>query len=153
MYDSLQQAKEDIRQGWRTQDGAICPCCNQKVKLYKRSIYAVPAIELINLYHLDISHYGDYHHISSFCKEVPVVSKLLFWDLVEERINEDSEKRTSGYWRITGKGVDFVEGQTMVPKYAYVFNSMAYEYSVEKHSIQEALGDNFSYPELMGWLL
>jgi len=38
MYDSLQQAKEDIRQGWRSQNGAICPCCNQKSQKPLRQI-------------------------------------------------------------------------------------------------------------------
>ncbi len=156
MIDSLQQAKNDIRQGWETPDGATCPCCNQKVKLYPRQVYSAPARALINLYLFQ----GGYHHIRDLKVDLggSDFSKLKYWGLIEHAprdipILDDPKKRTSGYWAITDKGEDFVENKIRIPFYCYIYNDHKYNESEETKSIVEAIGDEFDYRELMGYLI
>jgi hypothetical protein len=160
MEDTLQKAKNDLRQGWKTSKGATCECCGQKVKLYKRKILGVMAFGLISLYRMSKHE----HPRKSFHRNDILphdnsgsFAKLKYWGLIEEDINSDPEKRCSGYWSITDLGIDFVEERAVVPKYAYTYNMKVvfdlYDDPEEKIGIREALGNKFSYPELMGFLI
>jgi hypothetical protein len=58
-------------------------------------------------------------------------------------------KKTSGYWRITQRGVDFVHGSLRVERWMMVYNDEVLEKSTEFVSIRECLGKEFRYDELM----
>ena len=155
-YDGLsvmQRAKNDLMQGWDTPAGAICACCGQKVKRHKRRVYSVPAAELVRLYRLNRDDRESFHHISAFAHPIPVISKMVYWGLVESRINTDSKKRTSGYWRITDKGVSFVKGELTIPSFVYVYNNRVDEISGEHVSIIDCLDESFNYADVMGLLI
>jgi hypothetical protein len=150
---TLEEAKQVLRDGW--QKGVICPCCTQFVKLYKRPMYATQAYSLIRLYKLCQEDYT-YHHIT---KLMPAQSsgggdmaKLVYWGLIEEmpKDEETNEKRTSGYWRITRKGTDFVEGSTTVKSHIKIFDGEFYGFMGKEVSIRDVLGKKFDYEELMG---
>lgn len=84
-------------------------------------------------------------------------AKLKHWALVEERPieehdKEDKEKKSSGWWGITHRGIQFAKNEITIPKHAFIFNSKSYQpISPDKTiNIIEALGDKFNYSELIG---
>jgi len=157
--DTLQRAKNDLKQGWKTPNGANCPCCGQLVKLYKRKITAMAVYELICLYKKSPtdSHYYQYFHRGEFMPNVNHSggdwARLKHWGLIEALENTNPEKKCSGYWCITHKGRDFVEGRIKLPKYIKVYNNKAQITDSELVTVQEALTHKFNYPELMGYLI
>ena len=64
------------------------------------------------------------HHNREFKKDISAgdFHKFRYWEIVEAGINDDSQKRDAGTWRITEKGRAFVEERITVPKLAYVYN-------------------------------
>jgi len=70
-------------------------------------------------------------------------AKLRFWGLIEER-----DDIRVGYWRPTQAGIDFADGVSVEPRYAYVINNSVVEWSDEKTDIYAALGNKFSYRDI-----
>lgn len=141
--------------------GSTCPCCNRFGKIYRRKINSGMSAVLILLYHHRAQ--SSFHHVPTLINsETPAAvaaairgdfAKLRYWDLLEEqalRVGESVVKRTSGKWRITDEGVQFVEGTLSVPKYVLVYNSEAFRTDGEYVSIHDTLRNKFSYAELMG---
>ena len=159
--DTLQAAKNDLRQGWLTPQGAICDCCHQTVKLYKRKMAGMAVRELIDLFKITDLNNPEFFHRSKFIKTVYYScgdwAKLRHWGLISEKQNEDSSKKSSGEWRITEKGIDFVMGKIKVPSHIYIYNKETYNLvgapESENIGVVEALGNKFNYPELMGYLI
>ncbi len=145
---TLAQAKDWIAA--RFDEGADCPCCDQRVQRYRRKLNSNMAVFLISLVrasrarsattwisHLDLSYRGrDYSTVS-------------FWGLAETAVVADGDKRTSGMWRITPKGVAFARGGLSVPSHVYIYNNQELGFSEAEIGIVEALGSRFNYQELI----
>jgi len=148
---TLEEAKQYLRDNY--EKGTECLCCKQRVQLYKRKLNAGMCYGLIALYR--ISNGNDFIHIpTEFTKRKinnsnTELSKLAYWGLIEEKKNEDSSKRTSGYWRITQRGIDFVNKKILLPRHALIYNGKCRGFTKEGVSIIMALGDKFNYDELM----
>jgi hypothetical protein len=139
------------------EEGAECPCCVQLARLYKRSLNSPMArllIWLVRQHHSDARWYTIH--------EFPLIqgrrgggdfAKLTYWGLIEEQPKdpEDTEKRTSGIWRPTAKGVDFAHARIRVPKRVHLYNNTQVGWDEEQVSIRQALGKKFDYHELTGW--
>ena len=132
-------------------DGTICPVCDQYARRYKRKLNSSMARGLIWL--VDASTEKSWVNIHA----LPMIqsrrggefSKLVHWGLVEAKPNEDPHKKDSGWWRPTQEGIDFAMGHTNVPVYVYLYNNEVDFTSDKVGSIQDALGKEFSYEELM----
>ena len=158
MIDSLQQAKNDIRQGWETPKGVVCKCCGQLVKVYPRQVYKTIAVRLIKLYRLHQTGAAEYYHLSKIGTPTNGggdFTKLRYWRLIEQRPDlEDPDKKSDGYWKITQAGINFVEGKKSIIKYCHVYNNVVGYRSGGQINIHDALGkEKFNYPELMGYLI
>lgn len=125
-----------------------CPCCDQMVKLYKRRINKSMATDLIRLHQYGK---GGYMHVEDFVapRSTREVSKLKLWDLVETMPNDNPDKKSTGMYRITKKGEDFVEGKVMVRTYVQMYNNKFYGFDGGMVTISDALKEKFSYSELM----
>lgn len=151
--DTLAEAKEYLRNNWET--GAKCPCCTQYVRLYKKRIYAPAAKWLIAFYRLSKNRPNEWIHIREILGPNPMATTgngtciLHYWDLIEEKINLDTKKRCSGFWRITEQGRLFVENKILLPKHAKTFDGKRYGFSGPMLSIKDALGSHFDYEKLM----
>lgn len=148
--ETLKEAKNHLRENYER--GVNCPCCGQFVKKYKRSVYARIAKYLINLYHLNKHDSSKYFSVDEIkVKGDGDFAKLLYWNLIEEmpKNETDTHKRTSGFWRITPLGKDFVENKIKISKYALVYNSKLLGFEGEQTSIIECLGKDFNYQELI----
>jgi hypothetical protein len=152
---TIKEARDYLFDEKNFSKGKICPCCDQHVKLYRRSIHHAMARGLIEAYKLGAD--KEFIHVPTALLGVAInstaaeFSKLRYWNLVEEMINEDTKKRCSGYWKLTKEGVDFVLNRTRLPKYVYTYNQKALDtgFEYEDINISEALNNIFDYQELM----
>lgn len=148
-FETLEEAKQYLRDNW--EKGADCPCCTQRVQLYKHKLPASSVFALIRLYKLG----EGYHHVRDFAEGLEGVrrssmfAELRYWGVVEDKANEDPTKRKSGLWKITEKGKDFVEEKIKLPSYVRLFDGNAYGVVGDEISVREALGNKFNYEEMM----
>lgn len=147
---TLTDAKIFVRQYFNAGKSVTCPCCDQLVKLYHRSIHPRMARALIQLHRLTI-YDNRYYHVAEIGADKlgGDFAKLRYWGLITAMPNTDKSKRASGYWKITPYGTSFVLGQVKISKYRYMYNSRVFGFSEETIDIFEALNDKFDYSELM----
>lgn len=131
-----------------------CPCCGRSAQMYDRTIHQSIARQLILLYRAGNGPHRDYVHTRELLlpgtSGVGDFSKAKYWQLVEEiGINENKKRRTSGLWRLTQKGVDYVTNRLAVPKHAYVYDDELWSLSDDTATIQDALGETFDYAAVM----
>ncbi len=139
--------------------GAVCPCCDQLAKRYKRKLNSSMAYALLLIYRHFKTH-TDWLHVPEYLEEVcntgPTKrggdwAKMVHWGLIvgkDDETRTDGSKRT-GFYKITQKGIDFVRGRIRVPKYAHLYAAKCIALSPDDTSISEALGSRFNYSELM----
>ena len=145
---TIEEAKKYLRENM--QEGVPCPCCTQMVKIYKRKLTSGMAVALIRLYHESGGDTSKYVHITKLGHlNGGEFAQLKRWNLIEEAINEDTSKRTSGTWAITPKGIKFVKRQIEVPSHLYTFDSKTVGVVDETVDIKTALGRKFNYAEMM----
>lgn len=145
--ETLSEARKYLRENW--EKGVLCPCCTQRVQLYRHKVNAQITKCLIQMYRLN----GDdwVHVLQDLKPSNRMYSLARFWGLIEPKGDTpEDDKKSSGYWRLTSKGVSFVLGQITIPKYAYIFNDKVYRFSPDQVTIREALTSKFSYHELLG---
>lgn len=148
----VKDAKKYITENF--EEGVVCPCCDQFVKLYRRQINVTMAKMLIKFYQMNQDEQR-WYHISEITGSENTsggdFAKLRFWGLVEEmeKDPDDTETRTSGMWRITERGKLFARGELMVERYARIFNQKLYRMEGEMIDIRHSLGKRFDYEELM----
>lgn len=153
--ETIREGKNHLKKHARK--GTTCPCCGQFVKIYKRKIDSGMAQGLIAAYKKGAD--KDFIHVPTALLGVQInsstsqFSKLRYWDLVEEQVNNDTKKRTSGHWKLTDKGIDFVLRRSSVKKYVYTYNQKIVDFGdsdeMEDVNIEQCLGNHFNYQELM----
>lgn len=141
--------------------GAICPCCTQIAKRYKRKLSSSMAYALILIYRA-FRKQSAWLHVPEYLTEVCSTgatfrggdwAKMTHWGLIEpkeDEVRKDGSKR-NGLYKITALGNAFVENRVRVPKYVFLFASKCLGLSEETISIEEALRkkNGFNYDELM----
>lgn len=147
-YDdwSLEDAKAWLRE--RLNDGATCPCCQQRAQIYRRKINSGMARALLEQWRVarqDVVHtrglWKDYTHEGG---------QLAWWGLIEQDPMRRDDGGKSGWWRITDDGRRFIHNRLLVPKYARIYDSRLMGFDHTKQvSIIDALGTRFDYHELM----
>jgi hypothetical protein len=146
---TIQEAKNFLQTN--KEKGCICPCCGQNVKIYKHLMNAKKALYLIKIYKATLQ--GNWCNVMQIAKaDNGDYAKLRFWGLIEESKEIPTEDvKSNGLWRITRKGIQFVRGELRIPKYARVYDNRFYGFHDEDDliTIHDALGEKFSYYELM----
>ena len=160
---TLQDAATWVQE--RVRRGAVCPCCDQMAKLYKRKLnssmaFALVLIRQAFLTQTDWLHVPEY--LTKVCRNSRYAkysattrggdwSKLVHWKLIVPMNDEtrgDGSTRV-GFYKVTDLGIDFVDGRVSVPKHAFLYAQKCIRMSEDKTTISEALGDKFNYGELM----
>lgn len=151
---TLKEAQEYVERG--RVKGVACPCCNQYAKDYRRQVNRAMARFLLWLVEEFEAREDKDAWIS--VNDGPLIqhrrgggdfAKLAHWGLIEQMPNDDANKRTSGFWRPTQKGIDFAHDRITIEKYLTLYNNEVLAVSKEMVSIRDALGKNFNYAELM----
>ena len=136
-------------------DGVECPCCGQDCVLRKEHVDYAKAYALIELWNM--ARNGDWVHVDDIRifkgKTAATLggrfASLRYWGLIEEKYNEDTRKRCSGFWKITQFGCDFVLKKARVPKTWRVFDMTQFYSEGEMVDIRQCLGKHFDYEEVL----
>jgi hypothetical protein len=143
---SLAEAERETMEILRWQkNGGVCPCCKQRVKVYRRYISSAMAMGLYLMAHetKNGTAKDDVHkiqeangktthwlHIENFLKQLPIpssirgdVAKLTKWGLLEpEGKPKDDNNPSNGYYRVTPTGFAYIQGLFNLPRYKWVYN-------------------------------
>jgi len=147
--DTLEKARTSLLRD--INQGTVCPCCDRYAKIYKRKLTSSMAYALILIYgYFKLANPTQWLHVEDHLKRIPGIpssirgdfAKLVHWGLLEA-------SGENGYYRITDWGRVFVEGEHFAARYVFIYNGVIMKFSEEETTIQEALGDRFSYAELM----
>lgn len=143
----------ELREKWQitiSTDGGCCPVCDRFGKQYKRPINKTMVDSLKWLYEngpnfewVDVAHTAPKTVVGT-----NQLSILKHWGLIEQKPNKDDAKKTSGIWRITIKGKEFVLGQITIPKYIITYNDILDRYEGNEVAIHE-ISQGFNYNEVM----
>lgn len=145
---TLQECKDWLRR--HHVRGVECPSCGQFVKKYRRPINASWARSLIWMTRqgdrwIDVPKEAPRYVLSS--REF---AKLVHWDMIEERPNDDKKKRTSGQWRVRPVGFAFARGEIVVPPAVWLYNNTFQGFCTKPQvSIRDVLKKKFDYEALM----
>tara|TARA_Y100001963_G_scaffold67785_1_gene94449 strand:- start:206 stop:706 length:501 start_codon:yes stop_codon:yes gene_type:complete len=157
--ETIEDARERLRS--KLDEGTRCPCCDQYAKRYQRKLNSSMAAALCWMW--TTARQAIESSATDVWIDVPAQApawvlkareypKLAWWGLIEEKPRQPGSKgRTSGMWRVTQAGADFVRGGRPVAQYAYVYNGTVEDFSTHHTWIREALSNRFDYRELMGF--
>ncbi len=146
---TVKEVRDLLRQA--AVDGANCPCCKQRVKVYRRLLISMNARALIAMH---VESGRDWVHIptlmrrrlSDVAHRGGYVTMSQHWGLIEEATDErrgDGGRR--GWWRLTDAGESFVLHGLRVPRVARIYNGRCLGLDVSEGyvSIQDVLGTDF----------
>jgi len=162
-FETVAYAREKLFADMRAKEKRHCPCCGHYCQYYKRKLHRVMALDVIWLYRQHQKTPWEFVRVQNrklggrqYSADTGDLGKLKHWQLVEQMPNLNEDKKTSGYWRITMRGIAFAQKQITVPKYALLYLDEVIEFSEERITLADALPDWFSYRELMnpsddGW--
>ena len=151
--DTIQKANDVMSTGKPTS----CPCCSQVAKVYKRHLHRSACLTLIDIYKRSGWYVGEdgvigwYVHVT----DLKIISQdfhiAKHWRLIEQapKDAENKTKKTSGYWRITQNGQEFVENKLKIQEWVHTYNKQVLGFTGELVSIKDCLGEGFDYQELM----
>ncbi len=145
-YESqtLEQARDAVREG--RDDGIVCPCCDQLVKVYRRKINAQMATAAAWMARRGGDGYIDMSTAPPEILRNREYSRLALWMLVEAEPGRNASGSKRGRWRLTDLGRSFVRGSLRVPRCLYVLNGKVVDASRETLTIAEVEG--FSLDEV-----
>lgn len=157
---SLSEARAYVQR--RRDDGVRCPCCEQFAKVYRRHINDAMARALIEMFKV-LGTSEEFMHMTSFAganaEQLRLwrggdYAKLRYWGLIEEKPldhAESADKRSSGFWRMTPRGVNFVLRRITVPKYVYLYDGLEVKVDGPNPDVDilDCLKKKFNYADLM----
>lgn len=146
LFETIAQAKSYLKENH--EKGVKCPCCDQMVKLYHIKLGSNMAMFLISLVNLYQTYNRPIHY-----KECKFESRnypfLQHWGLAHTNISETPDKKTSGLWMPTERGINFVNKMIKIQSTALIYNNKCFGFEGENITIEEALGNKFNYNELV----
>ena len=150
---SLAEAIREMRE--KIEEGTTCPCCGRFVKLYKRKLHAEMAAFLCRLvarWRREQRYYSTRELCPALTKSATDGSYLVHWGLLEREPipNRNEAGGKAGMYRPTDRGIAFVEGRITVASHIHILCGEIVGFSLDNIGAREALGDRFSYDELMG---
>ena len=130
--DTLSQAKKD----WLVTlkgEGGNCPCCGRFGKIYERPLNQRTVRGLAWFYKAELSgkfdNCGGWVYVPSFGPRWMMRTynhnTLKWWGLLDTKFD------SPGFWRITRKGVSFVEGLISVPLKVWHYKDTPFGFSEE----------------------
>lgn len=139
--------KAELLSGQKTD----CPCCGRYAQVYKRHINCTIARQLIML-HKKADR--NYLHASLLIPSGQTgqgdLTKAKYFKLIEAMPEESEVKKSSGFWRLTEKGLGFIKGEILIPEYVLIFDDNVIGVSETHIDIKQSLASGgFNYSDLM----
>lgn len=146
----LNTAKNYVNELRYRKEGVVCPCCNQKAKVWKKSIVSTSVADLIMLVRLFDGEHALHKEDFTLTPKDRNFSQLVFWKLVYPEIsNSKTSMRKAGMWVPTQEAYDFVTKVSKIPKYIQTYNNEFLGYDGEEIDVVEALNGKFDYDDLI----
>lgn len=139
MTDTLREARRNLKAHFDAGKAATCPCCGQTVKRYPRKITSTMARQLARLYRAYPRSLTSTELQDNVDGGNRMYSMLRHWQMVEE---------TELGWRITRRGINFVDGLISTPKFAFVYNNKLVGFSEERVRFEDCVDAHFDMAEL-----
>lgn len=148
MHDLLYRFIQALKDGWQ----GCCPHCGRWAQVYRRTLHTSVCLQLAALYRADGS--MDYVHTSKLLRAGSTGTgdfcKAKYWNLIQSKPDhEQDEKKSSGYWMLTTKGLDFVRHGGFIEKYALIYDDKVIGYKGPMVTFQQCVGKKFNYLELL----
>lgn len=153
---------EQLRQTWKSTihgDGGKCPCCDRFGKVYARGINETMAKSLQWLYNQNMTKgMREWIDVPNTADKAVLrtnqLATLRWWGLVERMTPPPDEKKNktkhSGMWRITLKGMDFVEGRTTTARQVFTYaGEVVGQTDDEQITFDDCKGKKFSIDSTM----
>jgi len=147
--NSVDEAREYVRETLRRDIRRGCPCCGRDVYLYKRPLNATMARTIIKLWRAGGEE--DFVHVPGLSGDTHEGSQLSWWGLAVSSLERRSDGGKRGEWKLTRYGVDFVLDDASIPRYARTFDAHCFWLEGEPRTIIDCLKDPFHYRRLMGF--
>ena len=144
------QVDEQIKS--KCESGIFCPMCGQYAKKYRRKFNSAIAKFLIKLYRLQSAYDRYYTTRELYPRDNKASTKGVLarhWGLIEVRETQNEGGAPAGTFKLTEKGLRFVNRLEYVPAYVYIYNGECLGLDGDQLSILEALGNKFDYEELL----
>jgi len=138
-----------------------CPTCKQQVRINKDKQTDSSTKNLLNLYYLTKTQpENKWFPSSKFCKGRNGAGRfaaLRHHGIISEmkpnqNNTNDGQKRNSGLWTLTDKGIQYCEGKITIPKYILTFNRQFIGTEGDQMHITDFLDETFNYNEIMNKL-
>lgn len=150
---TIQEAKLYLRANFRK--GCKCPCCNQRVQVYRRSINLNMVKALCYIYSISLKKGVEYIHVQKEFAELGLRAtgmdyiQLARFGLISESTTETPNEgiKSSGMWKITQSGILFLNGKCSVPDYVDVYDNKTIGFSSTVKRIDQ-ITKTFNYKEL-----
>lgn len=130
-----------------------CPCCGRYAQVYRRRIHHSVARQLGDMMALGGGRERRFVHASILIPHGNTgtgdIGKAAYWGLIEKMKHVSGQQKSSGYWRLTGHGVDFVEGRVKIMAVALVFDDEVIGFDGKEVSFLECLDVKFDYTKNM----
>lgn len=130
-----------------------CPCCGRYAQIYKRKISHSMVLSMAKCYCIQRQEDNDFIQFKRFTPGAANgFHDLKYFGLIEAKMHDkdnEQNKRTSGYWRVTTRGINFLQGILSIEKYAYIFDDTLLRVSDKCVTVHECLETGFNYKELM----
>jgi hypothetical protein len=145
-------------QAWlrdRLDEGADCPCCKQRARVYERPLTSVAARAVIALWRTCGRQFGHLptigrEHLADVQGQGGYLNLGQHWGLIEsERAIRGPEGR-AGYWRVTPLGEAFVNDRTTVPGRARLYDGRCLALTGDRVCVVDVLGTQFRLADLLG---
>jgi len=153
---TLAHARDAMQRELADEGQATCPCCERVVRVYHRRLHAEMALWLIKLVRKYREEPGWYQTVDLLAASGSHLraggtngTLLVHWGLIERATACNEAGAPVGSYRPTTQGLAFVENRVAVPACVYLLDNKRTGASDECLSIRAALGDRFSYEELM----
>ena len=137
----LKDARDEYFTRIQDKNGFNCQVCDRKGKINRVSFNKNMAVTLCWM----VSHSGTGWIDVQKCAPRDTLknnnhAKMKHWGLLEGE---------SGTWRVTERGLRFVDSEIVIPKYVLIYNDNALEFGDEKISISQSFGKHFNYQEVL----
>lgn len=156
--ETIEQEKAVFNKKMMNDGEAHCPCCNRDATVSKQRVHATLAYMLGRLYAASMEEYGQsdgWVHLEKFSpgrhgsgREFAIVKH---WNLAEPMPADlGDDKRSSGMWRLTETGMEWITLKKQITKVLYIFDNKIIKEGGEVWSFIDALNKKFSYLDCTG---
>jgi hypothetical protein len=145
-----------LRHNWRNMiesDGGYCPVCDRWGKVNKVKLTGGMARSLAWLVSVSAGAENGWvntrDNVPLFMLRSNSIGHLKYWGLVQSRAPDSEKVKTSGVWRATLDGHDFVHNRLSVPSHMFVYNDAVMRTGLDFVSIEDCFTEEFDYREVM----